>query len=306
MAIYSIRDLETLSGIKAHTIRIWEKRYGLLHPKRTDTNIRYYLDEDVKFLLNIALLNRNGYKISKIAKMKEEQVRQAVLEISADKENVAVQSDALTLAMIEMDEQNFNAIIQQRIEELGFKETMLQVIFPFLNKLGVLWMTGSVSPVQENYIAGLIRQKIFVAIDKLPFSDENSTKVLLYLPEKETQELSILFLHYLLREEGYKVVNLGRSVSISDLKKACSILHPHFIFTMINEGFSRRSVKDYVEELSLHCRESTILLSGIQIAHQKIKSKKNYIVLQSLDEIMEYIQSMPHPEKTSQSQTDLN
>ena len=158
VAVYSIRDLETLSGVKAHTIRMWEKRYGLLTPQRTDTNIRYYLDKDVKMLLNAALLNRHGYKISRIACMTQRQMHDAVLEITEKKVDRELHSDTLTLSMLDLDEEKFDAIIRQRIRDYGFKVTMMEVIFPFLNRLNVLWMTGSIMPVQENYIAGLIRQ----------------------------------------------------------------------------------------------------------------------------------------------------
>lgn len=292
MSVYSIRDLETLSGIKAHTIRIWEKRYGLLKPKRTSTNIRYYVDEDLKYLLNIALLNRNGYKISKIADMAPEDLTAAVLSISASDQSPEVESDALTLAMLEMNEVKFNAIVQKRIVELGFEKTMTEVIFPFLNRLSILWMTGSVAPVQENYIAGLIKQKIYVAIEGLP-EKSNRESFILYLPEGERQELSLLFIHYVLKSKGFKVINIGNDISLSDLSTACSIHQPDYIFTLINDGIPRTPVKDYVEELSLYCRQSTIMLSGVQLARHQIKSRKNYHVFADLDEILNFIEGIP-------------
>lgn len=291
MSVYSIRDLETLSGIKAHTIRIWEKRYGLLKPKRTSTNIRYYVDEDLKYLLNIALLNRNGYKISKIAEMAPEDLTAAVLSISASDQSPEVESDALTLAMLEMNEVKFNAIVQKRIDELGFEKTMTEVIFPFLNRLSILWMTGSVAPVQENYIAGLIKQKVYVAIEGLTEGD-NRESFMLYLPEGERQELSLLFIHYVLKSRGFRVINIGNDIALSDLSTACSIQQPDYIFTLINDGIPRTPVKDYVEELSLYCRQSKILLSGVQLARHQIKSRKNYHVFADLDEILNFIEGM--------------
>lgn len=291
MAVYSIRDLETLSGVKAHTIRMWEKRYGLLNPHRTDTNIRYYLDNDVKMLLNAALLNRHGYKISRIACMSQRQLHEAVLEVSEKKADKELQSDTLTLSMLELDEEKFDATIRLRIEEDGFRKTMLDVIFPFLNRLNVLWMTGSIMPVQENYIAGLIKQKIYVAIDQLPHPERKRGTFIVYLPEGEEHELSTLFIHFLLRDSGFKVVNLGRNVSLDDLLQASEVHHPDYIFTLINEGLFKDSVKDYIEKLALHCRNSTILLSGIQISRQHIKSRKNWITFDGLDEILHYIET---------------
>jgi DNA-binding transcriptional MerR regulator len=166
VAVYSIRDLEKLSGIKAHTIRIWEQRYGIIEPQRTKTNIRYYQDEDLKFLLNIALLNKNGIKISKIAKMTKGEVAEKVAAISEINFEYGTQLDALTISMIEMDEFKFDRIVSTNIQQLGFERTMLEIIYPFLDKLSLLWLTGSINPVQENFMSYLIRQKIIVAIDK--------------------------------------------------------------------------------------------------------------------------------------------
>ncbi len=289
MAVYSIKDLEVLTGVKAHTIRIWEKRYHFLQPKRTKTNIRYYVDDDVKIMLNAALLNRNGYKISHIAQMTPLEMKEAVLKISQKEDNTQVQSDALTLAMLELDEEKFDAVLTNKIAEIGFKETMLQVIFPFLNRLSVLWMTGSVAPVQENYIAELIRQKIYVAIDRLPRPEQELPRFALFLPEGENQELSLLFLHYLLRESGFEVINLGHNVSLDDLRTAYEIKQPDYLFTMINNGLFRQSVREYVDQLSLYFRSCEILLSGIQLSRNHIKSHKNCRIFDGLDEILGYI-----------------
>ncbi len=159
MAVYSIKDLEKLSGIKAHTLRVWEQRYDIIHPHRTKTNIRYYLDDDLKFILNIALLNKNGIKISKIAQMSREEIAEKVAAISEINFEYGTQLDALTISMIEMDEYKFDRIIRTNIQQLGFERTMLEIIYPFLDKLSVLWLTGSINPVQENFMSYLIRQK---------------------------------------------------------------------------------------------------------------------------------------------------
>ncbi|MCB0642218.1 MAG: MerR family transcriptional regulator, partial [Phaeodactylibacter sp.] len=215
MAIYSIKDLEKLSGIKAHTIRIWEQRYGIINPQRTPTNIRYYEDEDLKFLLNIALLNKNGIKISKIAKMGRDEIGEKVAAISEINFEYGTQLDALTISMIEMDEYKFDRIISTNIDQIGFERTMLEVIHPFLDKLGVLWLTGSINPVQENFISYLIRQKLIVAIDKEPlFINSPKPKFMIYLPEGERQELSILFMHYLLKTRGFQVLYIGQDMTL--------------------------------------------------------------------------------------------
>lgn len=290
MAIYSIRDLEKLCGIKAHTIRIWEQRYGIIKPERTDTNIRYYQDGDLKKLLNIALLNRNGIKISKIAKMSDEEITEKVAAISEVNFTHGTQLDALTISMIEMDEYKFDRIISTNIQQLGFEQTMLQVIYPFLDKLGVLWLTGSINPVQESFMSCLIRQKIITAIDNEPFAlGSENKKFLIYLPEKESQELSLMFMHYLLKARKHKVYYLGLNISINDLVDACNIHKPDYIFSMITETYSKSPVQKYVDKLSTMFSDCQILLSGYQVAAQNVPSKGNVSVLKSLDETIDFL-----------------
>lgn len=291
MAVYSIKDLEKLSGIKAHTLRIWEKRYNIIDPKRTDTNIRYYMDEDLKKLLNIALLNRFGLKISKIADMTEDEISNKVAEISQEMSEYDAQLDALTISMIEMDESKFDKIISQNIKQLGFEQTMMEVIYPFLDKLSVLWFTGSINAAQESFMANLIRQKIYVAIDKLGNNVESvNKKFMLYLPEGENQELSMLFIQYILKARKFSVVNLGQNISFDDLRDAYAIVRPDFIFTMVNEVRQRPPVTEYVNKISDFFSEATILFSGYQVIQQNIKSARNYVVLKSLDEVLQYLE----------------
>jgi DNA-binding transcriptional MerR regulator len=282
VAIYSIKDLEKLSGIKAHTIRIWESRYGIINPKRTKTNIRYYQDEDLKFVLNIALLNKNGIKISKIAKMSKREIAEKVAAISEINFENATQLDALTLSMIEMDEYKFDRIISTNIQQLGFERTMLEVIYPFLDKLGVLWLTGSINPVQENFMSYLIRQKIIVAIDQEPLvqPDNDVKKFLIYLPEGEKQELSILFMQYLVKSRRNAVIYIGQEITLADLKDACNIHQPDYIFTMITETFAKEPVQNYVDKLAANFPASQVLLSGYQVVAQKVEPPSNVSIFE--------------------------
>lgn len=290
MAIYSIKDLEKLCGIKAHTIRIWEQRYNIIKPERTNTNIRYYQDQDLKLLLNIALLNRNGLRISKIAKMTQDEIAAKVAAISEVNFAHSTQLDALTISMIEMDEYKFDRIISTNIQQLGFEQTMLQVIYPFLDKLGVLWLTGSINPVQENFMSSLIRQKIITAIDNEPFPLGKDVKTyLVYLPEGESQELSLLFMNYLLKTRKNKVLYLGLNISVNDLADACQIHRPDYIFTMITETYSKSPVQKYVDELSSTFNDCQILLSGYQVVAQNVRSSGNVKVLKSLDESIAFL-----------------
>lgn len=291
MAVYSIKDLEKLSGVKAHTIRIWEQRYGIIHPKRTNTNIRYYQDEDLKQLLNIALLNKNGIKISKIARMGKREIAEKVAAISEINFEYGTQLDALTISMIEMDEYKFDRIVSTNIDQLGFERTMLEIIYPFLDKLSVLWLTGSINPVQEHFMSYLIRQKIIAAIDKEPLvSGKGCKKFLIYLPEGEKQELSLLFMHYLLKSRKNYTVYLGQDISIADLKDACNIHRPDFIFTMITETFAKEPVQKYVDKLAATFPDSRILLSGYQIVAQQVNPPANVVILKSLEQTLAFLE----------------
>lgn len=290
MAVYSIKDLEKLCGIKAHTIRIWEQRYGIVKPKRTKTNIRYYMDSDLKILLNVALLNRNGLKISKIAEMGQEAIAKKVSEISVVDFDGDAQLDALMLSMIEMDELKFDRIVSTNIRQIGFERTMLEVIYPFLDKLSLMWLTGSIVPAQENFISNLIRQKIIVAIDSLPHSaGRTCNKFFVYLPEGEKQELSILFMHYLIKSRGNQVIYLGQNISTNDLIDAYQISKPNYIFTMITETYANKPVQQYVDQLSKSFPEANILLSGYQVVAQDVKPSDNIAILKSLFDAIEML-----------------
>lgn len=296
MAVYSIKDLEKLSGIKAHTIRIWEQRYQLICPSRTKTNIRYYDDTDLKLLLNIALLNKNGIKISKISTMTRAEIMDKVSQISEINFEYDTQFDALTISMIEMDEYKFDRILSSNIQQIGFERTIMEVIYPFLERLSLLWLTGSVNPVQEHFMSYLLRQKVIVAIDKEPYTHtKDSKKFVIYLPEGERQELSLLFMHYILKVRRHHVIYLGQDISLDDLKDCCCVHKPDYVFTLINEPFAKISVQHYLDNLSNHFIDSTILMSGYQIVTKELNIPTNVHVLKSLDDTIEYIDAIKAP-----------
>ena len=293
MAIYSIKDLEKLSGIKAHTIRIWEQRYNLICPSRTKTNIRYYDDSDLKLLLNIALLNKNGVKISKISTMTREEITEKVSQISELNFEYDTQLDALTISMIEMDEYKFDRILSSNINQMGFERTMMEIVYPFLERLSLLWLTGSVNPVQEHFMSYLLRQKVIAAIDKEPLvSGRDIKKFIIYLPEGERQELSLLFMHYMLKARRHQTIYLGQEISLDDLKDCCTVHKPDYVFTLINEPFNKISVQDYLETLASHFPNSTVLVSGYQVVTKDLKLPTNIHILRSLEETIQYIDSI--------------
>jgi hypothetical protein len=202
------------------------------------------------------------------------------------------QLDALTISMIEMDEFKFDRIITTNIQQLGFERTMLEIIYPFLDKLSVLWLTGSINPVQENFMSYLIRQKLIVAINDLPLaSTKSAKKFIVYLPEGERQELSLLFMSYLLKSRKHHVIYLGQDISLADLNDACKIQQPDFLFTMITETFAKEPVQSYIEKLANHFSDCQILLSGYQVVAQEVSPPANVQILRSLAQTLDFLSS---------------
>lgn len=289
MAVYSINDIEKLCGIKAHTIRIWEKRYNIITPRRTETNIRYYLDEDLQKILNISLLNRNNYKISKIAKMSDGEMKKLVSELSEVTIDTEDNLDSLMFAMLELDEYKFNKILDHNISSRGFEATMNEVVYPLMEKLSMMWIAGSIKSVHENFVANVIRRKTIVAIDnKSRESHPKAKRFLIYLPEGESHELSLLFLHFLLKDMGINVINLGSNIPLIDVLEGQRIFKADYIFTMFNDSFSESPLQPYLNELSRHLATSKILISGYQTAIQNLEMPDNVSLLSSISDVKAY------------------
>jgi DNA-binding transcriptional MerR regulator len=247
---YSIKDIEQLSGIKAHTLRIWEQRYNFISPKRTDTNIRYYDDEDLKLVLNVALLKDNGHKISRICSMEAHELQVEVAKLMEKRLGYPEQIQGLTLAMLELDEDRFEKILGTNILQIGFERTMMNLIYPFFQKIGVLWRTDSISPAQEHFISNLIRQKIIVAIDGQVVSAENyNKKYLLYLPENELHEISLLFSAYLIKSRNNKIMYIGQNVPHEDLVNIYKDHNPDCLLTVMTAYPTANEVQAYVYKI---------------------------------------------------------
>lgn len=288
MSNYSIKDLEHLSGIKAHTLRIWEQRYSFLHPKRTDTNIRLYDDDDLRLILNVSLLRDNGYKISKIAGMDARQINEAVRQITDQQvSHHNEQIHALSLAMLDLDEERFEKIMSTNILQQGFEQTMLQVVFPFLRKIGVLWQTGSVTPAQEHFISNLIRQKLIVAIDGCYVSSKDKVrKYLLFLPEGELHELTLLFCYYAIKSRKNKVIYLGQNVPLPDVESTFQLYKPDYVLSVITTNKAAAKTQRYITQLGEKFKDAQILLSGYQLLANEMKLPPNAVVLRRLEEFV--------------------
>lgn len=292
MSTFSIKDLEHLSGIKAHTIRIWEQRYELIKPKRTETNIRYYDDTDLKLILNVALLKENGTKISKIAEMSEGDMQREVLRLTERNLRYPEQIHALTISMVDIDEERFEKIISTNILKLGFEKTMMNIIYPFLSKIGVLWQTGAINPAQEHFISNLVRQKLIVAIDGQysMTAQDKADKYLLYLPEGELHELSLLFADYIIRSRRHKTIYLGQSLPLVDLEAVYEIHKPEYILSVLTTAPGPKDIQGYVDTMAERFSESTIFLTGFQVIGQDIETPGNVKIFTRLEELIQMVE----------------
>jgi MerR family transcriptional regulator, light-induced transcriptional regulator len=282
MANYTIKDLERLSGIKAHTIRIWEKRFGLIEPERTQTNIRFYCDEELKKLLNISILNRNGYKISKIASLTKEEICDNIQKLNENTTDIESQIENLAIAMIDLDEAKFEKLLSHTIIQLGFEDSIINVINPFLIRVGVMWQTGTINPAQEHFISNLIRQKLLVAIDsQVPNETAVSKTFLLFLPEGEKHEFGLLFANYIIRKRGHKVIYLGQNIPLNDLNEILRIRHVDYLMTSIITNARNLNILELISHLEIIGGAIPLYFSGKQMLAYKDMLKRNQKIIDS-------------------------
>lgn len=292
---FSIKDLENLSGIKAHTIRIWEKRYNLFKPNRTDTNIRYYSTASLQKILNISFLNNNGYKISKIASLKEDEISKLVKEISENKDPNNHYINLFKLAMINFDQSQFNNTFYKLEEELSFKSIFFDIFIPLLDHIGLLWQTDTITPAHEHFIVELIKKKILVESEK---AYKNNTPDLtqppyaLFLPDNEMHELGLLYTNLELTLQGKHVIYLGQSVPIESLEYLLTKHNKiYFIsnFTIKPEKENLDSYLDKFSKVLLNKNKSKFLVSGrILSANPKI-TNSNIKTFESTKALLDHI-----------------
>lgn len=260
---YSIKDLERISGIKAHTLRIWEQRYNILTPERTQTNIRYYNNYNLKKIINVALLNNNGFKISAIAKMSDSELLKEVERFLNDYKKESDQVDHLVLCLMDLDESKFEQIMNNAIIHFGFEDTMEKIIFPFFRQMGNLWLLGIINPAQEHYISNLIRQKIIVGIDRITTRPGiQARKILLYLPQLELHEMGLLYAHYLSKLRGHQCFYLGQSVPLEDLTTICKQLKPDQILSIFTAPNAEIDLNEYLRACAQQIPDIPFLISG--------------------------------------------
>lgn len=250
--VFSIKDLENLSGIKAHTIRIWEKRYNALEPMRTETNIRLYDSQNLQKLLNITLLHNHGYKISKISKLSEEQIPTLVNQIISDKSVKNHAISAFKMAMMNFDQALFLNTYDKLLSEKSFREIFIDILIPFIVETGLLWQTNTITVAHEHFISYLIQQKLLIITEKLQYQKpQKKDKVfILFLPQKEIHQLGLMYLNYEIQLSGYKSIYLGENVPIESLKDVKKYFDNITYLSYMTVEPNKTEINEYLSEIS--------------------------------------------------------
>jgi MerR family transcriptional regulator, light-induced transcriptional regulator len=289
---YTIKYLETISGIKAHTIRIWEKRYKMLKPKRTSTNIRYYDDLHLKKLLNIATLLDHGYKISKLSKLSDKEVAEEIkkcMDRVADGHDLsAFLVNELIISSLNFDKVHFEKTFSTGILKLGFHKTIEYVLFPTLKKIGVLWQSEEINPAQEHFFSSMVKQKLFSAIDAIQEPEQSSRKCVLYLPEDEDHEIGLLYFNYLLLKGGIKTIYLGTRMPIQNILESEKLIKPTHIIFFIIKLLPLDEVDQYIKTVAKLFPQVKILLCGNPEYYRSLKFPSNVTYLPNPEEAKKY------------------
>lgn len=290
---FSIKDIETITGIKSHTIRIWEQRYDFLQTKRTDTNIRFYNDDDLRLLLNVATLNDHGHKISEIAKMSREEMTKKVQEISHVGSSHSCAIKTLTNYAISFNEKEFKKELSSSIKKIGLEQTVLQIVYPFLQNIGILWQTEMINPAQEHFASSLIKQKLIVAIDsiKKPVI-ENPKKFLLFLPDGEFHEIALLFAYYLIKTHGHEVLYLGQSLSVNYVRDVFKAYKPDYIFSVLTNSMAEEDVLNLLKSFSANFSENKVLIAGGSVFETYMSEFKNITLLGEVPSLLSFLNEL--------------
>ena len=295
---YTIKDLENLSGIKAHTIRIWEKRYGLLVPQRTDTNIRRYTDDDLKKIINISLLVNRGFKISKIALLSEEELYNHALKANSKPEDTNDRIEKLIFYMLSLDINSLEQEVESLIQEAGVEKAIYLYIFPLMEKIGALWQANSIVPAQEHFMFNFLRQKLIIETDKLPKANgQAESSGLFFLPEGENHEFSLLFYNYLARKNGHRTLYLGQSVPLSDILTIAESFHFDYYFTAIITSSPKDEFEQFLSDFSRKVSTSMLYITGKEAHNYKRKHPRNARVISQPEKFAEEIKHLVKKEE---------
>lgn len=287
---YTIKDLERLTGIMAGTIRIWERRYHIIKPHRTDTNRRWYDSDDLKRILNISILYRKGIKISKIATFSGPEIDEKVNLLTRDSNDTNIQIDSLIVAMSDLDEESISDIIMRSVLNIGFEETFTRLVFPFLRRVGIMWHTGSVDIGAEHFVSNIFRKRLISAIDSLPSQDHpGRKKFVMYLPEGELHEIGLLFYTYVIRKAGHSAMYLGQATPFNGLQDIVERWKPDYLVTGAMTNLSTGKPEDYLKLIGNAFEEQKILVSGLLTNHTGKSMPDNVIAIISVNDLKKYL-----------------
>jgi len=260
---YTLNDLEKLTGIMSGTIRIWERRFRIIKPHRTQTNRRWYDDDDLKRILNISVLYRSGIKISKIATLSGAEIEEKVLSITREEANPEINIDSLIIAMTTFNEKGVNEVLLRSIISIGFEKTFTDLVFPFLKRVGILWHSGSVNVGAEHFVSNMFRLRIISATDALPpASNPQRQRAVMFLPENELHEIGLLFFSYIIRSMGHEVLYLGQSTPLNAIRDVVEKWQPDTLVTGALSALPFTNPEEYLRLLGKTFPEQRILVSG--------------------------------------------
>jgi len=290
MRHYTLYELEKLTCIKTATIRVWERRYNIIKPKRTDTNRRWYEDDDLRRLINISIIYHSGIKISKIAKYSESELEEKVEFLTRDSVISDTHIKSLIVAMLSFNGNAVNEILLRSVINIGFEETFSSVVFPFLRRIGIMWHTGSVNTGGEHFISNIFRGRLISAIDSLPpANDPKSKRVIMFLPENELHELGLLFYSYLIRKLGHEVLYLGQATPFPALAEASEKWHSDILVTGVLSDLSISEPQEYLNNLSSTFKSQKILVAGSLADEPVIEKYNNIYPIRSVSDLKKHL-----------------
>lgn len=288
MNSFSISQLSQFSGIKPHTIRIWEQRYNALQPQRSEGNTRFYDSSQLRRLLNIVSLTKTGKKVSKLCKMSDEELyalQKEYIEQALEENDYEYFVSQLISAGMNYDEYNFEKIFSHCFIRFGLLKTYQDVIYPMVNRVGLLWTTNTIPPSQEHYITNLLRQKLFTSIDSLTTEADNEGAWLLFLPEDEFHEMGLLFANYLIRSHGKKVIYLGPNVPLSSVEKALEDTGAENLLLFMVHQDLPENIKQFLGELQKLGKDKRIFVAASRELSENMSSDKGLTWLYSIEDL---------------------
>lgn len=292
MNAFTIKDIENLSGVKAHTIRVWEQRYDFIKPHRTDTNIRFFTNEELKTILNIALLNKSGYKISHINKMTPEEIGSKIVSLKHPDAQQERLMNQLVGYMVDFDIDMFEAAVNNQLKYKDIDFFINEIIFPFLEKVGILWTTNQINPAQEHLVTNIIRQKLLVGIEKLTPQYTSGKTALLFLPEGEHHEIGLLYVFFLLKSRGIKVYYLGANMPLKDLEPLVKWKNPDYLYTHLTSLSNNFNMERFLTNIQQYIHGQPLYVSGTVTLSYKKAIPENVHFKKSLAEVKHFMEDL--------------